>query len=103
MGLVSQPKMSVTNDLRYAVALRQKPESTLLHIFVVLLSLAGMLLTHILGRSTGNAPHILQWLLTPVILCKSVHSILFSLVTVRWQTAFLCHLASLLQFFTVGV
>jgi len=43
-----------------SLTLRQTPESTLLHIFLVLLSLARMLLTHILGLITGNELHILQ-------------------------------------------
>jgi len=52
-----------------SLTLSQMPESTLLYIFVVLLSLVRMLLTHILGHVTGNALHILQLLLSPIILC----------------------------------
>lgn len=43
-----------------SLTLHQKPEITSLHVFVVLFSLARMLLTHILGLITGNALHILQ-------------------------------------------
>jgi len=52
--------MSHFRRVNISVTLRRKPEITPLHIFVVLLSLARMLLTHILGLITGNALHILQ-------------------------------------------